>query len=173
MQCPVFSSYFHLMMIRLSSTPLNIEDDIYLLPAIELLKINDLMHPTFRYLVREKWTRPGGVHKNLYSLELARSTLAKYIISTFRFPTRTMLSKCPPAPVDYVLKDEPISIKSSNNSLFFQNSDEETALHCAAQHGHRDVVRALVSPRHGGAADPNIKNCREETPLDLASLYGR
>ena len=82
-----------------------------------------------------------------------------------------MLSKCPP--VDYVLKDEPISIKSSNNSLFSQNSDEETALHCAAQHGHRDVVRALVSPRHGGAADPNIKNCREETPLDLASLYGR
>ena len=46
-------------------------------------------------------------------------------------------------------------------------------MHCAAQHGHRDVVRALVSPRHGGAADPNIKNCREETPLDLASLYGR
>ena len=54
--------------------------------------------------------------------------------------------------------------------LLLQNSDQETALHCGAQHGHAEVVRVLV--RRGGA-DPNIKNCREETPLDLASLYGR
>jgi ankyrin repeat protein len=50
-----------------------------------------------------------------------------------------------------------------------QNSDQETALHCAAQHGHVDAVQVLL--QHG--ADPNIKNCREETPLDLAALYGR
>ena len=50
-----------------------------------------------------------------------------------------------------------------------QNSDKETALHCASQHGHVAAVQVLLE--HG--ADPNIKNCRDETALDLASLYGR
>ena len=53
--------------------------------------------------------------------------------------------------------------------ISFQNSDKETALHSAAQYGHLEEVQLLL--KHG--ADPNIKNCREETPLDLASLYGR
>ena len=81
-----------------------------------------------------------------------------------------MLSTCPH--LDTVSSKMNLSRLNSSTSFSSQNSDEETALHCAAQHGHRDVVRALVSHR-GGAADPNIKNCREETPLDLASLYGR
>ena len=54
-------------------------------------------------------------------------------------------------------------------SSFFQNSEVETALHCAAQHGHAGAVRSLLE--YG--ADPNIKNSKEETPLDLAALYGR
>ena len=54
-------------------------------------------------------------------------------------------------------------------AFHFQNSDKETSLHCASQHGH--VESAVILLRHG--ADPNIKNCRDETPLDLAALYGR
>ena len=50
-----------------------------------------------------------------------------------------------------------------------QNSDKETALHSAAQYGHLEAVQLLL--KHG--ADPNIKNSKDETPLDLASLYGR
>ena len=67
--------------------------------------------------------------------------------------------------LDLFLEEKTLMYKMS-----LQNSDEETALHCAAQHGHSEVVRVLVNR---GGADPNIKNCREETPLDLASLYGR
>ena len=52
---------------------------------------------------------------------------------------------------------------------YFQNADKETALHSAAQYGHLDAVRILLQHH----ADPNIKNCRDETPLDLAALYGR
>lgn len=59
--------------------------------------------------------------------------------------------------------------KKSNETIHFQNSDKETALHSAAQFGHLASVRVLLE--HG--ADPNIKNCREETALDLAALYGR
>ena len=51
----------------------------------------------------------------------------------------------------------------------FQNGDRETALHSASQFGHLETV-ALLLEHH---ADPNIKNSRDETPLDLAALYGR
>ena len=50
-----------------------------------------------------------------------------------------------------------------------QNADKETALHSAAQYGHLATVRILMEHH----ADPNIKNSRDETPLDLAALYGR
>ena len=64
--------------------------------------------------------------------------------------------------------------QKSLNSLYLvctniQNSDKETALHSAAQYGHLEAVQLLL--KHG--ADPNIKNSKDETPLDLASLYGR
>ena len=58
-------------------------------------------------------------------------------------------------------------------SLFFvfsiQNADKETALHSASQYGHLETVQILLEHH----ADPNIKNSRDETPLDLAALYGR
>ena len=50
-----------------------------------------------------------------------------------------------------------------------QNGDKETALHSASQFGHLDTVRLLLEH----LADPNIKNSKDETPLDLAALYGR
>ncbi len=49
------------------------------------------------------------------------------------------------------------------------NADKETALHCAAQYGHTEVVRQLLA----AGADPNIKNSKEETALDHAAQYGR
>ena len=45
------------------------------------------------------------------------------------------------------------------------NGDKETALHCAAQYGHTEVVQLLL----GAGAEPNIKNSKEETALDLAA----
>ncbi|XP_060794566.1 ankyrin repeat and SAM domain-containing protein 1A-like isoform X7 [Neoarius graeffei] len=50
-----------------------------------------------------------------------------------------------------------------------QNNDNETALHCAAQYGHSEVVRVLLEE----LTDPTMRNNRFETPLDLAALYGR
>ncbi|XP_064602362.1 ankyrin repeat and SAM domain-containing protein 1A-like isoform X2 [Liolophura sinensis] len=50
-----------------------------------------------------------------------------------------------------------------------QNSDGDTALHCAAQYGHYKAVAALAE----GQADPMIRNLKEESPLDLAAQYGR
>ncbi|XP_058265281.1 ankyrin repeat and SAM domain-containing protein 1A isoform X3 [Hemibagrus wyckioides] len=50
-----------------------------------------------------------------------------------------------------------------------KNNDNETALHCAAQYGHSDVVRVLLEE----LTDPTMRNNRFETPLDLAALYGR
>nr|CAB3221815.1 ankyrin repeat and SAM domain-containing protein 1A-like [Phallusia mammillata] len=50
-----------------------------------------------------------------------------------------------------------------------QNGDKETALHCAAQHGHTITVKILLQ----NAADPLVRNIRDESPLDLASQYGR
>ncbi|CAG9819940.1 unnamed protein product [Phaedon cochleariae] len=47
--------------------------------------------------------------------------------------------------------------------------DDETALHCAAQYGHTNVVSLLL--QH--ACDPGIRNCRGETALELAAQYGR
>ncbi|GAA6089108.1 ankyrin repeat and SAM domain-containing protein 1A-like isoform X1, partial [Tachysurus ichikawai] len=49
------------------------------------------------------------------------------------------------------------------------NNDNETALHCAAQYGHSDVVRVLLEE----LTDPTMRNNRFETPLDLAAHYGR
>ncbi|XP_067110193.1 ankyrin repeat and sterile alpha motif domain-containing protein 1B isoform X1 [Osmerus mordax] len=50
-----------------------------------------------------------------------------------------------------------------------QNHERETALHCAAQYGHSDVVSVLLQE----LTDPTMRNSRHETPLDLAALYGR
>uniref|UniRef100_A0A8I6AJG9 Ankyrin repeat and sterile alpha motif domain containing 1A n=1 Tax=Rattus norvegicus TaxID=10116 RepID=A0A8I6AJG9_RAT len=50
-----------------------------------------------------------------------------------------------------------------------QNNDNETALHCAAQYGHTEVVKALLEE----LTDPTMRNNKFETPLDLAALYGR
>ncbi|KAJ8676596.1 hypothetical protein QAD02_012383 [Eretmocerus hayati] len=47
--------------------------------------------------------------------------------------------------------------------------DNETALHCAAQYGHTEVVAQLL---HAGC-DPSIRNSRGESALDLAAQYGR
>ncbi|TNM91661.1 hypothetical protein fugu_020041 [Takifugu bimaculatus] len=49
------------------------------------------------------------------------------------------------------------------------NHEKETALHCAAQYGHSDVVSVLLHE----LTDPTMRNSRQETPLDLAALYGR
>ncbi|KAG7258673.1 hypothetical protein CRUP_002849 [Coryphaenoides rupestris] len=49
------------------------------------------------------------------------------------------------------------------------NHEQETALHCAAQYGHSEVVALLLQE----LTDPTMRNSRHETPLDLASLYGR
>lgn len=53
--------------------------------------------------------------------------------------------------------------------LLFQNKDDETALHCAAQYGHTEVVKLLLEY----SCDPLIRNKRGETALDLAAQYGR
>ncbi|KAM8883768.1 ankyrin repeat and sterile alpha motif domain-containing protein 1B isoform 3-T3 [Synchiropus picturatus] len=50
-----------------------------------------------------------------------------------------------------------------------QNHEMETALHCAAQYGHSEVVSVLLQE----LTDPTMRNSRQETPLDLAALYGR
>uniref|UniRef100_A0A8C6USR8 Ankyrin repeat and sterile alpha motif domain containing 1A n=1 Tax=Neogobius melanostomus TaxID=47308 RepID=A0A8C6USR8_9GOBI len=50
-----------------------------------------------------------------------------------------------------------------------KNNDNETPLHCAAQYGHRQVVRLLLEE----LTDPTMRNNKFETPLDLAALYGR
>lgn len=53
--------------------------------------------------------------------------------------------------------------------MFYQNNENETALHCAAQYGHSEVVAVLLEE----LTDPTIRNSKLETPLDLAALYGR
>lgn len=50
-----------------------------------------------------------------------------------------------------------------------QTKDDETALHCAAQFGHTEVVSALLEKN----CDPGIRNSRGETALELAAQYGR
>uniref|UniRef100_A0A1I8Q0F2 PID domain-containing protein n=1 Tax=Stomoxys calcitrans TaxID=35570 RepID=A0A1I8Q0F2_STOCA len=50
-----------------------------------------------------------------------------------------------------------------------QTSENETALHCAAQHGHNAAVAILLA--YG--ADPTIRNNSFQTALDLASQFGR
>uniref|UniRef100_A0A3Q4H2J0 Ankyrin repeat and sterile alpha motif domain containing 1B n=1 Tax=Neolamprologus brichardi TaxID=32507 RepID=A0A3Q4H2J0_NEOBR len=50
-----------------------------------------------------------------------------------------------------------------------QNHEKETALHCAAQYGHSEVVSVLLQE----LTDPTMRNSRQESPLDLAALYGR
>ncbi|XP_068015944.1 ankyrin repeat and SAM domain-containing protein 1A isoform X7 [Melanerpes formicivorus] len=57
----------------------------------------------------------------------------------------------------------------SHTKVNEQNNDNETALHCAAQYGHTEVVRALLEE----LTDPTMRNNKFETPLDLAALYGR
>ncbi|KAK5848913.1 hypothetical protein PBY51_008598 [Eleginops maclovinus] len=50
-----------------------------------------------------------------------------------------------------------------------QNHERETALHCAAQYGHSEVVSVLLQE----LTDPTMRNSQQETPLDLAAMYGR
>uniref|UniRef100_A0A8C3VCQ7 Ankyrin repeat and sterile alpha motif domain containing 1A n=1 Tax=Catharus ustulatus TaxID=91951 RepID=A0A8C3VCQ7_CATUS len=57
----------------------------------------------------------------------------------------------------------------SHTKVNEQNNDNETALHCAAQHGHTEVVKVLLEE----LTDPTMRNNKFETPLDLAALYGR
>ncbi|XP_038667239.1 ankyrin repeat and sterile alpha motif domain-containing protein 1B isoform X8 [Scyliorhinus canicula] len=57
----------------------------------------------------------------------------------------------------------------SHSRVNEQNNENETALHCAAQYGHSDVVALLLEE----LTDPTIRNNKLETPLDLAALYGR
>ncbi|XP_012928273.1 ankyrin repeat and SAM domain-containing protein 1A isoform X3 [Heterocephalus glaber] len=57
----------------------------------------------------------------------------------------------------------------SHTKVNEQNNDNETALHCAAQYGHREVVKVLLEE----LTDPTMRNNKFETPLDLAALYGR
>lgn len=59
------------------------------------------------------------------------------------------------------------SYRPANPNL--QTIDKETPLHCAAQHGHTELLTLLLV--HG--ADPNVPNAKGETPLDLAAQYGR
>ncbi|KNC34509.1 hypothetical protein FF38_02774 [Lucilia cuprina] len=54
-------------------------------------------------------------------------------------------------------------------NLNAQTIENETALHCAAQHGHNAVVSALLAR----GADPTIRNNSFQTPLDLAAQFGR
>ncbi|XP_059843497.1 ankyrin repeat and sterile alpha motif domain-containing protein 1B isoform X8 [Hypanus sabinus] len=53
--------------------------------------------------------------------------------------------------------------------VVLSNNENETALHCAAQYGHSEVVAVLLEE----LTDPTIRNNKFETPLDLAALYGR
>ncbi|XP_060051596.1 ankyrin repeat and sterile alpha motif domain-containing protein 1B isoform X16 [Erinaceus europaeus] len=57
----------------------------------------------------------------------------------------------------------------SHSRVNEQNNENETALHCAAQYGHSEVVAVLLEE----LTDPAIRNSKLETPLDLAALYGR
>uniref|UniRef100_A0A6J0UEC5 Ankyrin repeat and sterile alpha motif domain-containing protein 1B isoform X4 n=1 Tax=Pogona vitticeps TaxID=103695 RepID=A0A6J0UEC5_9SAUR len=57
----------------------------------------------------------------------------------------------------------------SHSRVNEQNNENETALHCAAQYGHSEVVAVLLEE----LSDPTIRNNKLETPLDLAALYGR
>ncbi|KAF7248473.1 Ankyrin repeat and sterile alpha motif domain-containing protein 1B [Varanus komodoensis] len=58
---------------------------------------------------------------------------------------------------------------SSCSRTATENNENETALHCAAQYGHSEVVAVLLEE----LTDPTIRNNKLETPLDLAALYGR
>ncbi|XP_064417923.1 ankyrin repeat and sterile alpha motif domain-containing protein 1B isoform X2 [Latimeria chalumnae] len=57
----------------------------------------------------------------------------------------------------------------SHSRVNEQNHENETALHCAAQYGHSEVVAVLLEE----LTDPTMRNNKSETPLDLAALYGR
>ena len=67
----------------------------------------------------------------------------------------------------------PVTLPTVNPSFFPyvlpQNHERETALHCAAQYGHSEVVSVLLQE----LTDPTMRNSQQETPLDLAALYGR
>lgn len=79
----------------------------------------------------------------------------------FSHPTSSILLSFTPPP--------PSPLDSFFPFLLPQNHERETALHCAAQYGHSEVVSVLLQE----LTDPTTRNSQQETPLDLAALYGR
>ncbi|XP_042877535.1 protein phosphatase 1 regulatory subunit 12C-like, partial [Penaeus japonicus] len=61
------------------------------------------------------------------------------------------------------------AIRASVANVNHQNKGGETALHCAAQYGHTEAAQLLL----GQGGDPALPNLQAETPMDLASQYGR
>ncbi|XP_017476126.1 PREDICTED: ankyrin repeat and SAM domain-containing protein 1A-like [Rhagoletis zephyria] len=57
--------------------------------------------------------------------------------------------------------------KAANQNM--QTIDNETPLHCAAQHGQNTVLAILLAYD----ADPTVRNNSFQTALDLAAQFGR
>lgn len=93
-------------------------------------------------------------------------------MSCFSFTTEHFLCGCCKAEAqngNVIIFNESVLFFFVVSILNFQTIDNETPLHCAAQHGHTGALTTLLA--HG--ANPNMVNSRGEKPLDLAAQYGR